>query len=440
MDVSSPDPVIAFPCPCGHAFRVSADRAASSIQCPACGRLNDVPTLTDLASIADDGTLMVTPLPTRPEPKRVVQAFGPRRKDAASQAIDLRNTQDDLEKINAPRASDQIPLTADDARPAKPKYDPITGELIRPLKLARDPVLDRDPKTIPVARSAHSLTYAAGETALDFSAFRVLVDLFMPANIAVMFFVFLGYFAYQLVVGMVGWLIFTTLGLMPTFYNAPLALFLMAHYANTVEDTGPDAFDELPRPLRSMSPMDDVWHPFCAMLLALGVCFLPAVACLYALPPQYAALAVLPAGVGTFFFPAAFLTAVTGGTSLNLRPDRLAGVIRASAAKYTLCFAIWLVALPLFAYSLFGVYLIPYAVREDHPWIYQFNRPVLMYPVTFASIILMHWGSWLLGLIYRRHHNEFPWVLQHHVSSRRRNEAAKAAEIRAARRKPRYVK
>jgi hypothetical protein len=312
--------------------------------------------------------------------------------------------------------------------------------LIRPLKLAKDPVADRDPKTIPVARAAHSLTYAAGETALDVGAFRVLVDLFMPANVAVMFFVFLGYFAYTLIVGMVGWLIFTTLGLMPTFYNLPLALFLMAHYANTLEDTGPDAINELPRPLRSMSPFDDIWNPFCSMFLALGVCFLPAVACYHAFPPQYKTLALLPAVVGTFFFPAAFLTTVTAGSSFNLRPDRLAAVIRTSAAHYPFCFLVWLIALPLFAYSLFGIYMIPISVREDHPWIYKLNKPMVAYPLLFISIIVMHWGSWLLGLIYRRYHSEFPWVLQHHVSARRRDEAAKAAEIRATRRKPRYVK
>jgi hypothetical protein len=60
-------------------------------------------------------------------------------------------------------------------------------------------------------------------------------------------------------------------------------------------------------------------------------------------------------------------------------------------------------------------------------------------PLQFMTIILLHFASWHLGLIYRRHHDQFPWVLQKHVSARREAEAKKAAEIRAMRRKPRYV-
>jgi hypothetical protein len=176
------------------------------------------------------------------------------------------------------------------------------------------------------------------------------------------------------------------------------------------------------------------------MFTALGYCFLPAVILFAALPLPIKGVALLPLALGLFFFPAALLTAVTGSTVLNLRPDRLAGVIRICAGQYMLSFFVWLLALPLFAYSLFGIYLIPVQYREDHQWIYQLNRPAFTFPLLFVSIIVMHFATWHLGLLYRHHHDKFPWVLQKHYSARREAEAAKAAEIRAQRRKPRYVK
>ncbi|MDB5321365.1 MAG: hypothetical protein JWN40_2996 [Phycisphaerales bacterium] len=437
--MSSPEPSIRFPCHCGHPFEVPADQAASSIQCPKCGRLNDVPSLSDLENISGDGTLLLKPSVPKPEPKRLAQVdrhFAPRRVDRKGNEIDLRNTHDDLADIGAPPEGDQIPLREQDARPAKPKYDPITGELIRPLKIATPPPPEQE--KIPVAQRA--LTYASRDTAHVMNARRIFISLFMPANFVVMIFIFIFYFVFQMTVGLIGFYLFNILGLMPSLYNLPLAFLLMAHYANTVEDNGPESIDELPRPLRNLSFAQDIFGPFSNMFTALAYCFLPAAALFIALPPQIKAVAVLPLALGLFFFPAALLTAITGTTVLNLRPDRLAGVIRISAGQYMVSFFVWLLALPLFAFSLFGVYLIPVQFREDHLWIYQFNRPALAFPVLFLSIIVMHFATWHLGLIYRHHHDKFPWVLQKHYSARREAEAAQAAEVRARRRKPRYVK
>jgi hypothetical protein len=438
--VSSAQQSIRFPCNCGHPFVVPADQASSAIQCPKCGRLNDVPTLSDLASIsAEDGTLLLAPATPRPEPRRLAEIdrhFAPRRVDRNGNEIDLRNTHDDLADVGAPPEDDQIPLADEDARPAKPKYDPITGELIRPLKIATPPPPEQE--TIPVAQRA--LTYASRDTAHVMNARRIFVSLFMPQNFVVMIFIFIAYFVFQMTVGLIGFYLFNILGMKPSLYNLPLAFLLMAHYANTVEDNGPESIDELPRPLRNLSFGQDIFGPFSNMFTALAYCFLPAAALFVALPPPIKGVAVLPLALGVLFFPAAFLTAVTGTTTLNLRPDRLAGVIRISAGQYMLSFSVWLFALPLFAFSLFGVYMIPFQFREEHLWIYQFNRPSLAFPMLFVSIILMHFATWHLGLIYRHHHDKFPWVLQKHYSARRQAEAAKAAEIRARRRKPRYVK
>jgi hypothetical protein len=173
--------------------------------------------------------------------------------------------------------------------------------------------------------------------------------------------------------------------------------------------------------------------------MAMGFCFLPSMVCFMGLPSKVAVLGILPLALGFLFFPATLLTVTSAGSLLNLRPDRLAGVIRAAGGQYMISLFSWAMALPLFAISLFSVLLIPAEIRESHLWIYKFNKPVIAIPLLFATIILLHFASWQLGLIYRRFHGEFPWVLQKHVSARREAEAKKAAEIRAMRRKPRYV-
>jgi hypothetical protein len=433
--VPSDLPSIQFPCPCGHPFDEPLDRAGAAIQCPKCGRLNDVPTLSDLQSLSADGTLLLKPGAPHVEPHRVAvvnRHFNPHRTDAHGNEIDLRNTHDDLADIGAPPEPDQIPLRGDDARPAKPKYDPLTGELIRPLKLAT-PAAGEDPSKIPVAKRA--LTYAAGDAAHVMNARRIFVAMLMPANFVVMVFVFLAYFAYEMLFELLGFYILNMVGAMPTLYTLPLAALLMAHYANTLEDNGPNAMDELPRPLRSLSLNDDLFTPFSSMFMAIVLCFLPPFLVFKYAPPQFMVVSIVPLALGLFFFPAVFLTTVTAGTTYNLRPDRLAAVIRVSGGQYLTSLLAWTLALPLFAFSLFGVYMIPVALREKHLWIYKFNMPALHFPILFLSIMIIHFACWHLGLIYRNHHDHFPWILQRHLSTRRQAEAAKAAEIRARRRR-----
>src|SRR3954463_193478 len=51
--------MIRFVCTCGHRLEVDDEMAGSSIQCPACGLLTDVPTVSDLASFTDEGTYRI---------------------------------------------------------------------------------------------------------------------------------------------------------------------------------------------------------------------------------------------------------------------------------------------------------------------------------------------------------------------------------------------
>lgn len=48
--------MIRFSCRCNHPFQLDKSEAGGLAQCPKCGRLNDVPTLSDLPNLAEDGT------------------------------------------------------------------------------------------------------------------------------------------------------------------------------------------------------------------------------------------------------------------------------------------------------------------------------------------------------------------------------------------------
>ena len=52
--------MITFPCKCGYSFEVPQDMAGGLIQCPTCGLLADVPLLSDLPTLNQDGTFGFT--------------------------------------------------------------------------------------------------------------------------------------------------------------------------------------------------------------------------------------------------------------------------------------------------------------------------------------------------------------------------------------------
>ena len=40
---------------------------------------------------------------------------------------------------------------------------------------------------------------------------------------------------------------------------------------------------------------------------------------------------------------------------------------------------------------------------------------LVVLPALGAGVYLMHYFMWYLGLMYRSHHDQFPWVLQRHI-------------------------
>ena len=418
--------MIRFACLCQHKIEADEDMAGGLLQCPRCGRLNDVPTLSDLPHLSDDGTYNVEVARPKDDPLRLAElsiVYSKGVRDQDGDEIDLRMTSAELAEPGAASLEDGvdgdiIPLKGEASprrvpRPA-PRYDPETGELIRPVELKPDP--DKpplNPTAIPMAKAA--VGYASGDTVGRHRTGRILVDLLMPVNVTVMSFIFIAHVLLQFT-GTV-----TVSGLwMVVFLPLMLAAIIVSHYGNVVDDTGPEERDEVPRPLRGCALMDDIWYPFVNVFLTLSLCFLPAafffVRLGAALPPPLRwtiTLAIFLLGV--VFLPAVFVTTVAGGTFVNLRPDRLLGVMRACGAKYGLAVLGALVATSTYGFGIVAADLAFIraltGARSPLPvWVH-----LMGYPMLALGIYCAHAFCWQLGLLYREFHSEFPWAYMRHV-------------------------
>lgn len=392
--------MIQFPCTCQYRLEVPDELAGGLIQCPQCGRLNDVPALSDVPHLRDDGTieLELEELPPRPDDlDKLRRAYARASTDDSGEEIDLRPTPQEIALAGEAEPSPR------DVRPT-PKYDPETGELIRPLELKEDSQEQTGP--IPVAKAA--LTYSTDRVKDRLTAGRIMLELFMPLNMVVMFFVYLVHAAAQLLAQV----------LLLSILIIPLSLVILSHYANVVESTGPDGHDDLPRPLRDVNLWDDLWAPMGQMFLSLALTLGPAVFVVMseAIPDGVRApLAIVLALAGTVFLPALILTTVTGATFLNLRPDRVLGVMRACGWGYVVSVAGCLATLAIYFGHIFGYYLLPDAWIADHPWLNLLMHPSVEYTTLAVAVYFGHFFAWHLGVLYRRHHEQFPWILQRHI-------------------------
>jgi len=417
--------MIQFNCHCSYGFEVPEDQAGGLIQCPRCGRLNDVPTLSDIGNLEDGGIYKIDEVPTHPQ-----QSFEEAHRvytrehvdETTGEEIDLRPSADDI--ISSGMTA--IPL-ADEVQPA-PKYDPETGELIEPLDIKKDrkePV-EIDAGKIPVARRA--LGYATAETARIIGPREVPKELLRPLNVMVMLIVAIAH-----ILAALGNLILVVpsllTGIRPMFMNPILALIL-AHYANTVDEIGTEGQDELPRPLRNLSFYDDLFGPFFSSIVSVMVCYFPIIFWrtwnidLGLLDDPTLTVFWL---AGNFLFPAVWLTMLTSGTSLNLRPDRVMGVMNSVGPRYLWLAVLWTVVSTITIWAVAGPGFIPVSYLGIAAK-FLAQVPGIEVFTVLGSIYGMHLFAWELGLVYRIYHNLFPWVLQRHVSTRR--DAARVLEAR----------
>jgi len=409
--------MIQFNCHCSYRFEVPQDQAGGLIQCPQCGRLNDVPTLSDIVNLDDDGIYKLDNVPEPPhqtldEAHRIYTRS--HVDDTTGEEIDLRPSADEI----LAAGTTAIPMRlADDA--ATPKYDPETGELIEPLVVNQLPRRGTsiDDAKIPVAKRA--LAYAGKDAERILGPRDIPRELLRPMNLMVMFIVLIAYlaaaFANLLLVvpSMIT-------GIRPVFLN-PIIALIISHYGNTVDEIGTERRDEIPRPLRNLSFFDDVVGPFVRWVVAIMYCYFPMLM-LKALDLDLGLLEELVyfslSVAGSFFFPAVWLTTLTSGTTANLRPDRVMGVITSIGPKYLWLCLLWMASAVLTLWAFAGPGFIPmrflgYAAQWLANW-----KGIHVFSIT-GSIYGMHLLAWQLGLIYRTHHHIFPWVMQRHVSTRK---------------------
>ena len=441
--------MIRFVCTCGNRLEVPDDQAGNSIQCPKCGLLTDVPTVSELAQFTDEGTYKVDAnRPIVDDPDRMVELeiiYSKDKRDAEGHEIDLRTLPAGVRrrargaavKVDDDAGDDdsgelELKLTEPDVSD-RPKYDPETGELIRPLEVRKDPEKDVDPSTIPIAKAA--LSYAGGDVAKPVSPMKAAVELLMPMNLIVMFFVLLTH----LFSGMMA-----TVALQVLFFIVPAWLLLQAlilsHYGNVVDDIGRNEADDLPRPLRDLSWYDDIWSPFVSMFGGFMIAFVVPIFVLVQLGRQAGlppiAMWLVGAVVGTVMGPAVLLTTNTSGSAFNLRPDRLLHVVRICGWHYIVVTLLWAIAWPVYFHGWFGFCAM--MIDTFSLSLHRIDWPggwLLVLPSLVIGIYLMHWFCWYLGLLYRAHHQQFPWVFQRHVRDPNRQRTNHAEKL-AARRRP----
>ncbi|MBC8107070.1 MAG: hypothetical protein H7Z14_10810 [Anaerolineae bacterium] len=412
--------MIDFPCPCGrYTFSVPQDMAGGLVQCPECHRLCDVPTLGEMENLDDDGAYKLGPTidPVESPQERlqkVARAFTRKHVDESGEEIDLRPSYED---VLAAGTDDGPTAVAGDVDMHAPQYDPMTGELIRPIDIKRDPN-DRPQTVAAIPIASRAIQYEQHDLSRPIAFSQLALNLIRdPANLFVMSIVLAAHILMEpanVMMAAGAWLA------MPVFVLG--IMFFLSHYANVVEDAGPGEAGELPRPMRDVQFYDDLWRPFVNFTFSMIVCFWPAyVARQFHLPlPAIGCLAM----VGSFFFPAVLLTMATSGTILNMRPDRLMGVIRIIGPSYILLFSLMFTALAAYTIGLWrfhadAILLFVWAstanqFRATLPWWFQ---PWLTYPALLAGVYLMHYFCWSLGAVYRLRHEQFPWVLQRHVRS-----------------------
>ncbi len=405
---------IKFACTCTTMLEVPIEQAGTSLQCPHCGRLVDVPSLSDLQSIAEDGTYRVDDYELKDEPERLAKlerTYSRKRVDEHGNELDLREYfKPDEAGIARIAGDDDVLEMVEDGEDAPPKYDPVTGELIRPIGLINEPV-KADPTAIPMAMAV--INYAGADTTPEITGWRIIPELFKFTNLFVMFLIFcvhifLQLMMFPLMIGM--WLI------IPGFLF--LVGALVAHYANIVNDVGPDQKDELPRPGRDLNWHDDLWGPFVQFAVAAGICY-GGLAFIGKFPPgtrlPFAGTILV---IGTIGFPAIFLTTTTSGTFLNLAPDKILRVVGALGVNYLWCVGMWAASAGIYIFSIVATIFALGTLLETPgagggSWYTSF--PVILgYPALAIGIVLMHGYCWYLGLMYRRHYPAFDWYLQQH--------------------------
>lgn len=413
--------MISFACTCGEKFDVPETMAGDEFQCPRCMRLVDVPQLSELGMIAEDGTFNLYDLEPNPtDLAGKMAAFGQRE--------DVRRNIDEFLASNA--------VPADAAPPPNlhgPRYDPETGERVMPVELRVDPVIDT-PHAIPMATPV--LSYSSGPASPNEVStaiwWQMPVRLVTGMNLFAIVFVFFAHVVVQIILSIPG----------ANFILSPFVLFavplILAHYCNTMEDFGVSRRDRIPVMFRNGSVGEDLLRPLFNIGLSVALAFGPLLIFMFfaGWPPRAGAVTVMVGlfWLGVFLFPAVIFTATNSGAIQNLLPQRALMVIFIATVRY------------LWAAAAFGVACVAYLMAFQNFTIasvtaLQFASGTIRWTnvavnagvvcaLLAIAIYTMHLAAAWLGLIYQSHYEKLNWVLQRHEKVNRTDTNAQLADMR----------
>jgi hypothetical protein len=265
------------------------------------------------------------------------------------------------------------------------------------------------------------ITYAAGETVGNFDTARMIARLFNLPSTIVIFSVFFVHVFLHWICWVAVLMAFSSI--LGFFFVAPMYIvglgLILAHYSNIIDEAGPSQRDDLPRLLRNMEWHDDLWGSFLRTMIALVVCFAPAIGSFWLPINEHAhsITALVLAMTGLFFFPAVFLTTSASGTVINLRPDKVWAVVLATGGKYigAVCVCVAAFALYIMGFASTNLLFLQSLGVRTSSWPMFMKNLALGYPMLLMGVYLMHALCWYLGLLYRSHHDEFGWLLQRFI-------------------------
>jgi len=488
--------MIQFPCRCGNLFSLEDDQGGSSVQCRKCGLLNDVPLLDDLARLANDGTYKLDERP--PEPKRgapgllgLAQSFSIDREDANGSEMDLRLTPEQVAAVGAPLPSKPAaprydPETGELIQPIELSDRALNRPESAEIPFAQPAVTYSTSPTLPSESWRGSVRVLCMPVNVVVMATVLAVQLIVA--LACDFTVATG-----LMIGTAGLLIvqllliahfgnvideagveerddlprlfrdlqlhediwIPLLGMLGgTFlcYAPALVCLMAASMSRPAFLTASDILILLAAIVGvcivmisvlsvGISQIDwtaQVVRPLAMILVALVASFVPAGICLAIDAKTFTCLAcaLVIALSGTYFLPGVLITMMTSGSVVNLRPDRVFKTIRVCGPRYISPLLAWIVGASAWALAQVILFLgVDKWVNgnKTDTWL---DHTVMGFPLLCLGLIVMHYFSFELGMLYRRHHAIFPWLFQRHepVNHLRRTAAIRSATNERARR------
>jgi hypothetical protein len=420
--------MISFKCRCGTRIQVNDDQAGDSLQCPQCHLAVDVPALDDLEHLDEDGNLKfaddIQPVQKKLADNRKLPGFleheGNDRRMSVEEFLNIGIDEKTLSEIKG------------EVRPGvskTPRYDPITGELLVPLDLVEtEKVIDAGVAQ-PIPDPSKTLGYARNPHAVKDPGFNLLSPfwlMFRAENVIVMF---------VLVIACLFAFVLQALPLLQMFSVVLLTplmfMLILGHLGNVLDETGPNEKDDMPTLLRGVSFSEDIWRPFVQVFLASMVAILPfMVASIFFHKHRTSdGVVLLLAALALFAYavwPAALLTSVCSGTLNNMLPNRMLGTIPVMGfGRYVLITLVLTAGLHAFVYGVQGfmgsfqwiaAWMISPAAAVNvatRMWgLPLWGAGLAGTGLLVLGIYLLHVGVWQLGLVYRKFHKQFPWVLQ----------------------------